>query len=74
MENRTDKRREPIVVSMVHSDSEKVHVSKHKSELPNFSTLPFFGLHLKSVHQKDKKTMTLCFLATLTNMFQKTFG
>ena len=24
---------------------------------------------LKSVHQKDKKTMALCFSATLTNMF-----
>ena len=24
---------------------------------------------LKSVHQKDKKTITLCFSATLTNMF-----
>ena len=52
---------------MGHSDSEKL--SKHKSELPKSTTFPFFGSTLKSVHQKDKKTMTSCFSATLTNMF-----
>ena len=55
---------------MGHSDSEKL--SKHKSELPKFTTLthsPFLVSTLKYVHQKDKKTITLCFSATLTNMF-----
>ena len=52
---------------MGHSDSEKL--SKHKSELPKFTTLPFFGFHPEIHSSKDKKTMTLCFSATQTNMF-----
>ena len=38
----------------------------------NFQNLlpcPFWVCTLKSVYQKDKKAMTLCFLATLTHMF-----
>ena len=52
---------------MGHSDSEKL--SRHKSELPNLLHCPFLVSTLKYARQKDKKTMTLCFSATLTNMF-----
>ena len=46
MENETNKRREPIVVFIGHSDSEEVHLSKDESsELPKFTSSSFFGLH-----------------------------
>ena len=46
MENETNKRREPIVVFIGHSDSEEVHLSKgESSELPKFTSPSFFGLH-----------------------------
>ena len=52
---------------MGHSDSEKL--SKHKSELPKFTTLPFFGFHPEIRSSRRQETMTLCFSETLTNMF-----
>ena len=52
---------------MGHSDSEKL--SEINLNFQNFLHCPFLVSTLKSVHQKDKKTMTLCFSATLTNMF-----
>ena len=66
------KRREPITLIWVilrgHSDS--VELSKDKNlNFQNLLHCFFLVCILKSVHQKDKKTMTLCFLATLTNMF-----
>ena len=68
MENRTNKRHEPIVVFIAHSDSEELDKINHLN-FQNLLPCPSLVCTLKSVHQKDKKTMTLCFSATLTNMF-----
>ena len=60
MENRTNKRHEPIVVFIGHSDSEELGKNK-SSELPKFTSLSFSGLHPEIRSSKDKKTITLCF-------------
>ena len=44
MENGTNKRREPIVVFIGHSDSEELSKDE-SSELPKFTSSSFFGLH-----------------------------
>ena len=44
MENGTNKRREPIVVFMGHSDSEEL-IKDQSSELPKFASSTLFGLH-----------------------------
>ena len=70
MENRTNKRHEPIVVFIGHSDSEALGIKINHLNFQNLLPCPSLVCTLKSVHQKDEKTMTLCFLAILTNMFQ----
>ena len=72
MENRTNKRREPIVVFMGHSDSEELSKDE-SSELPKFTTLPFFALNPKIRSSKRQENDDVMFLAILTNMSQKTF-
>ena len=72
MENGTNKRREPIVVCIGHSDSEELSKDE-SSELPKFTTLPFFGLHPEIRSSKRQENDDVMFLATLTNMSQKTF-
>ena len=66
------KRRQPIALIWVilrgHTDSEELSKDKNLN-FQNLRHCPFLVCTLKSVHQKDKETMTLCFLATLTNMF-----
>ena len=56
MENRTNKRHEPIVVFIGHSDSEELGKDK-SSELPQFTSLSFSGLHPENRsskrHEKD---------------------
>ena len=56
---------------MGHSDSEELN--KDKSELPKFTTLPFLGLHPEIRSSKRQENDDVMFLATLTNMSQKTF-
>ena len=48
-------------------------LSKVKINHLNFQNL-LLVCTLKSVHQKDKKTMTSCFLATLTNISENILG
>ena len=45
---------------MGHSDSEKL--SKHKSELPKFTTLPFFGFHPEIRSSKRQENDEVMFL------------
>ena len=45
---------------MGHSDSEEL--SKHKSELPKFTTLPFLGLHLEIRSPKRQEKDDVIFL------------
>ena len=45
---------------MGHSDSEKL--SKHKSELPKFTTLCFFGLHPEIRSSKRQENDDVMFL------------
>ena len=77
MENGTNERREPMVVFIGHSDSEKLSKDK-SSELPKFTTLPFFGLHpeIRS-SQRAKKTRKrwrfVSWRLWQIYMFQKTF-
>ena len=72
MENRTNKRREPIVVIMGHSDSEELSKDE-SSELPRCTTLPLFALYPEIRSSKRQEKDNVMFLATLTNMSQKTF-
>ena len=72
MENRTNKRREPFAVFIGHSDSEELSKDE-SSELPKCTTLPFFALYPEIRSSKRQENDDVMFLATLTNMSQKTF-
>ena len=72
MENRTNKRREPIVVILGHSDSEELSKDE-SSELPKCTTLPSFALYPEIRSSKRQENDDVMFLATLANMSQKTF-
>ena len=77
MENGTNERREPMVVFIGHSDSEKLSKDK-SSELPKFTTLPFFGLHpeirsSKRAKKTRKRWRFVSWRLWPIYMFQKTF-
>ena len=59
---------------MGHSDGEKL--SKDKSELPKFSTLPFFGFHLEIRSSKRQENDDVMFLGDTDQYvyFSRHFG
>ena len=61
MENRTNKRHEPIVVFIGHSDSEELGKDK-SSELPKFTSLSFSGLHPEIRSSKRQENDDVMFL------------
>ena len=61
------KRREPIaLIWVILTVKNWVNINLN---FQNLLHCPFLVSTLKYVRQKDKKTMTFCFSATLTNMF-----
>ena len=61
MENRTNKRHEPIVVFIGHSDSEELGKDK-SSELPKFTSLSLSGLHPEIRSSKRQENDNVMFL------------
>ena len=61
MENRTNKRHEPIVVFIGHSDSEELGKDK-SSQLPKFTSLSFSGLHPEIRSSKRQENDDVMFL------------
>ena len=61
MENRTNKRHEPIVVFIGHSDSEELGKDE-SSELPKFTSLSLSGLHPEIRSSKRQENDDVMFL------------
>ena len=61
MENRTNKRHEPIVVFIGHSDSEELGKDK-SSKLPKFTSLSLSGLHPEIRSSKRQENDDVMFL------------